>query len=164
MDKSPSRIPAATDLIVVLFCTGMARDIFTIWNSPYNFVPHGAIFFAIWALPLLLIRTLHWKQTKGPLSSPQLSLVGLALGCIGWLGSLNILKQIGLALSLVSLLPLGPFSLIWFTTSVTWMPASLWVLKPIIPFYIPYGRFAIILVGLACYFYTYHKSPRQQYE
>jgi len=142
----------------------MASDLFFLWHNPHSFKILGWVYFSLWFLPLFLARTIHWNSIREPRFYPIIGVLAIAVGATGWLGSLNVFKQLGFALSLAALFPISPFTFFWFLSSLCWMPASRWFLKPFVPWHVPEARIAILLITVGSYLFLYHRAPARQYE
>lgn len=154
-----SRIPSPTEWVTIAFCAFMANELYPIWHNPPSFPVPGEVSFILWLVPVLLMRTLHWNGESG-LSA--LGFAAIAIGGVGWLGSLNILKQLGLALSIAALVPVTPFFYFWLASALAWMPASRWLLKPIIPYHFHYARIFIGVLMIAVYWLLYLRKRKEE--
>ncbi len=84
--------------------------------------------FLVWLLPI----PIYWLKSDLPYKSSSLLLFGaILLALLGIILELNILKDIGQAMSLASFLPLNGFTLFWLLGSFFYLPSSGWLLNKV---------------------------------
>ena len=103
----------APALAIVAYCALSALVLFqTWWNIPAE--KFSWLVFIIWLTPLAV------KRAKKP--SKLLLIVALGATLFGTLGSLNMLKYIGLACALASFVTWSWALPIWLLSAIVWMP------------------------------------------
>lgn len=109
---------------VFTYCVWQARDLITAWQrSPHDRL--GWLPLIIWLFPILYKRS---HLSTGQVDSfPLLLVLGLVTSFTGDVGSLNVLKDLGLAMALSGLIPLSPRHLFWTLTAISWMPLFGWL-------------------------------------
>lgn len=116
-----TRLAEAT---VLAYCLWQARDLIPAWlKSPYDRL--GWLALIIWLLPVLYQRRPLCRYRSH--SAPLLLGLGLALSCIGVVGSLNLLNHLGLATTLAGLAPASSRRFPWAVAAVSWIPFLGWI-------------------------------------
>lgn len=133
----------APHIVIILLCAWVSRDIVDGWRLSWHYGSLSAlnpVIFILWLLPLLNA----YRIPGGYNLSFSLSTVGLLICIIGQIGELHVLGQIGLALSLGSLLSINIPNMLWIVGSIGWMPAFCWVIGAYNPQLILLLRLAIV--------------------
>lgn len=139
-------LPSPIELAVFAYCAFQASDLPASWlHAPA--ARYAWIAFLIWLAPLVMVimHCVKHQETKG--YSPVLLGLALAVSLAGTLGSLNVLKHIGLALAIAGMLPFRIDTIVWIITAVAWLPASGYALKAIPFSLIPFVQIAVATVG-----------------
>lgn len=77
-------------------------------------------------------------------SQPILLGTAIVLSLMGTLGSLNVLRHVGLAFALAGMVPFSLITMLWLVTGISWLPALGWIVKGL-----PFGLIPFIQIGLA---------------
>ncbi len=117
-----NRIPG---LLVLAVAVLSAWNLWAIWSSDV-YARGGAIFMLLWLVPLVYVVIKESRSTRE--SSDFFLLVLSLLGClIGWVGSLNVAKHVGLALAFGGLARPHLFKYAWLLGAFAWLPATGWL-------------------------------------
>lgn len=137
-------MPSWIELAVVAYCGWQARDLD--WVSTPA-VRWGGFAFALWCLPVVWnqVQAIRLEIAKG--YTLPLLLLAILFSLVGTLGSLRVLKHVGLALALAGTLSFSFSQLFWLATAVAWMPAFGWLARSFSLQTIHMLQFLIVGVG-----------------
>ncbi len=125
-------------IAILLYCSWNAADLLIAWQTA-SLERFSWLLFLIWLLPLFYMFKYPLRKE---IPYAWLLLSGLLLTFIGSLGTLNMLKYMGLAATSASFLPWKTSNIFWLTSALVWMPAFGWWSSH----YILEGLFAIRLI------------------
>lgn len=136
------------ELAILVYAGWRCHTLFDTWfTNPFDRL--GWLAFALWILPI----GIHAQRTGLPFAGsgrlrPWLLGGGVALICLGDVGTLNAIKYGGVALIFMGFAP-RPGRWLWALTAVAWMPALGWVASRfgIDPNAAGLGRSALALAG-----------------
>jgi len=122
MKSQPSPTPWWFLAAAAIFCGALNAGLVLAWaRDPSN--RYGSFAFLIWAAGIAL---LAWPP-HGPAARLPVWVASLAICVIGQAGSLQVLKQVGLALLLASTIRPLPAAAIMLAAASTWTPAWGWL-------------------------------------
>jgi hypothetical protein len=135
-------------LIILLYCLWNSADMFKSWvSAPYE--RFSWLFFLLWLLPLIYLWILKstGKWAGGLPVNNFFLWAALIITLLGILGNINAVIYVGLAFSMASFMPWGPFLLIWLAGSISWMPAFGWIGSHYFPGFVFLFRLLIVIAA-----------------
>jgi hypothetical protein len=118
--------PSPIAMIVNIFCIWEARELTSAWDA-HPLMKGTPLAFLIWLAPIIFY---YINSKKGYASCSTFFLyLALLTTAVGMMGELNILKHLGVAFSLASLIPPSFSSAVWLVTSITWMSMSAYFMR-----------------------------------
>ncbi len=137
-------------LAICLYCGWNAV---TLLNENSSFDRYDWLIMIIWLLPLLFRQRIA-KNGKAFKKTPLLYIgAGLLCSFIGVIGSLNVLKHVGLALAVASWMPFSWVQIVWLLSAISWTPALGWIGTRLFLDYILLVRVLLSLTGSGLFFY-----------
>jgi hypothetical protein len=109
-------------LAIAAYCAYQSENLLLAWRtSPFDHLSWIALL--IWCLPIVFMALDPAPEFQ--LGRIEHSLMGAALfvSLLGTMTSLNALKYLGLAFSLMAIIRWIPAHIIWFMGAASWMPA-----------------------------------------
>lgn len=109
-------------LAIAAYCAFQSDNLLLAWRtSPFDYL--GWIALLIWCLPIAFMAL--DPDPEFQLGRVEHALMGTALfvSLLGTMASMNALKYLGLAFSLVAVIRWIPAHFIWFVSAASWMPA-----------------------------------------
>ncbi|TXI37710.1 MAG: hypothetical protein E6Q59_07460 [Nitrosomonas sp.] len=138
--------PSPIEFAVLAYCLWQASDLPISWlHAPL--VRYAWIAFIIWCIPTLwhMSRSLLDNTPKG--YSPYLLAAAITASLLGSLGSLHLLRHLGLAFAIGGIVPFHYSTLIWMATAIAWLPGFGWMIKSLPLTIIPIIQIVIAAVG-----------------
>ncbi len=149
--------PSLIEFAVLAYCLWQAADLPISWvAAPY--ARYAWIAFIIWCLPAFyyMTRCILNDSTK----ESNLYLLGAAIlaSLLGSLGSLHILRHIGLALAIGGTLPFHALGLVWLAMAISWLPGFGWMVKSLPLQIVPALQIILASIGTGAMIYRLRRS------
>lgn len=147
---------------LLVYAGWSCRNLLTSWfTNPFDRL--GWIAFALWLLPLGVVRHGGLLPAGSGARRPWFLGLGLALVALGDVGELNACQHAGLALILIGFAPRRGRA-VWALSAAAWMPPLGWVASRfgLDPGAMAVARVTIATVGLAWALHAHHTSDKTQ--
>lgn len=109
-------------LAIAAYCAFQSDNLFLAWRtSPFDYLSWIALL--IWILPIVFMAMDPDPEFQVGRIEHGLMGTALLVSLLGTMASLNALKYLGLAISLVAIIRWIPVHIVWFVGAASWMPA-----------------------------------------
>ncbi|MDP1835578.1 MAG: hypothetical protein Q8K75_06560 [Chlamydiales bacterium] len=156
-----SSLPSPLEAAILAYCVWQASDLPVSWLTAPA-VKYAWIAFIIWCLPAFWHIGYCILNEKPKGSQPWLLGAAIVASLLGMLGSLNMLKHIGLALAIAGLIPFSLGVPIWVGTALAWLPGFGWMIKGLPFVVIPIIQIVIASIGTVVMFLTSRRTENEQ--
>lgn len=137
------------------YCIWQSQNLLSAWQSSY-YDRNGWIAILIWMIPvgLALLNPRHGRAT--PRTQAVFLMAALAITCLGQLGSMNVIRNAGLALALVGIAWRSPLHGFWLLAGLSWTPAFGWLASKLSPDHVLPARLIVATCGTIAFFVGLH--------
>lgn len=118
--------PSYVEFLVFLYCVIVGAGVVNTWGD-HPHMQMASLAFIIYLIPVALYWLIPSEKLKK--TTPIFQYVAITASLIGYLGSLNTLKYLGIALSLTGFVPWSIYTCVWALSSLSWMPAMAYLFK-----------------------------------
>lgn len=156
------RTPSMIETLALCFALSLQLNLIDSWL--YSPLEHGSwVPFLIWVLPILLYRLGFVGASHEP-SCATLMVIGVVSLLVGVAGSVNIIKNVGLAFVLAGFVPWTHAHWIWLASAVSWMRILGWLGSYYVEGNVFFVRLAIAIPASLVLFVALQKREAAHHE
>lgn len=145
-----SSFPTYLELSIISYSAWQSADLPLAWSSTPA-VKYAWIAFLLWCAPVVWYCWICIVEQRVKKSQTLMLCFAIFVSLIGTLGSLHILKHMGLALAIAALAP--TYTLMWIGSMAAWLPGFGWILRNLPFILLPAIQMLVAAVGACSLFY-----------
>ena len=136
-------------ILILIYTAFNSKELINAWiNAPLDWL--GWLPFTVWLLPLCFVG-------RSNIHYPFLW-IAVIFSLLGDMSSLNALRYLGFSSAIAAWAPLSWGTVVWWISSVAWMPAFGWFGSRLFPENVLTARFLVVALSIVCFIFANKKE------